>query len=305
MTTKALMPTKESETNLRRFAAGSLSGLCLLNMDQKCPKILTSLRRAFYSTGTLSICFAYPLELIRVRLAYVTRSPETKGNSIAPISGSNTRLPEYTAKLDSNIHFSESKFSRRTLRDAISDIYHESSHFKPTTPFLTELRSCFSASTNAGPLASPSRILRAHLFYHFPIFSFYRGFTVSIMGMIPYAGTSFLTWGYLRSILITDSNQRGSKPTPVMDLAIGAIAGSVSQTVSYPFEIIRRRMQVGGITNGDPRAWLTFGETVRKIYATRGLAGFYVGLSIGYAKVIPMTATSFAVWQWGKRLLGV
>ena len=174
-------------------------------------------------------------------------------------------------------------------------------------PFLTELRTSFSPSTtnDARSLVSPARTIRAHLFYYFPVFSFYRGFTVSLMGMIPYAGTSFLTWGYLRALLIPEAPHKGSRPTPVMDLAIGAVAGSVSQTVSYPFEIIRRRMQVGGITNGDPRSWLTFGETVRKIYAARGWGGFYIGLSIGYAKVIPLTATSFAVWQWGKRLLDI
>lgn len=131
------------------------------------------------------------------------------------------------------------------------------------------------------------------------------------MGMIPYAGTSFLTWGYLRSILIPppssgDSRSRQKKkPTPVLDLTIGALAGSAAQTVSYPFEVVRRRMQVGGLTNADPRAWLGFGETVRKVWSAQGWRGFYVGLGIGYVKVVPMTATSFAVWQWGKRLLGV
>ena len=32
--------------------------------------------------------------------------------------------------------------------------------------------------------------------------SFYRGFTVSLAGIIPYAGTAFLTWGYLRANLV-------------------------------------------------------------------------------------------------------
>ena len=137
------------------------------------------------------------------------------------------------------------------------------------------------------------------------------------MGMIPYAGTSFLAWGYLRSLLLPPLSPTNStdpllkhpenreKPTPLLDLTIGALAGSAAQTISYPFEIVRRRMQVGGFTNSDPRAWLGFGETVGKIWRAQGLRGFYVGLTIGYVKVVPMSATSFAVWQWGKRLLGV
>ncbi|KAH9042761.1 hypothetical protein EDB85DRAFT_1092583 [Lactarius pseudohatsudake] len=42
-------------------------------------------------------------------------------------------------------------------------------------------------------------------------------------------------WGYPRA-------------TPLADLNIGALAGTVARTVSYPFEVARWRMQVGGLT---------------------------------------------------------
>ena len=83
-----------------------------------------------------------------------------------------------------------------------------------------------------------------------PILKFYRGFTVTITGMIPYAGTSFLAWGYLRSVFVpyisSSSDNKRVKPTPVAGLSIG-----------------------------------------------------------GYLKVVPMTAVSFAVWQWARRMLGL
>ncbi|KAI5117374.1 hypothetical protein M0805_004364 [Coniferiporia weirii] len=240
----ALMPTREDETNFRRFLAGSIS-------------------------GTMSVCFTYPLELTRVRLAYMTRSFEIVSEGMVP--------------------------RRPALRTAISDIYRESARFKPATTLLSELSN------------SPAKALRAHLFYRFPVLSFYRGFTVTLMGMVPYAGTSFLTWGYLRAVLLPPPPPGKSKPvpTPFADLAIGALSGSIAQTISYPFEVVRRRVQVGGLTNPDPRAWLTFGETARSVWQTAGWRGFYVGLGIGFAKVVPMTATSFAIWQWGKRILDV
>jgi solute carrier family 25 (mitochondrial carrier protein), member 16 len=103
------------------------------------------------------------------------------------------------------------------------------------------------------------------------------------------------------------------------DLALGAASGAIAQTASYPFEVVRRRMQVGGLTN--PGRWMRWGETVRQVWRdaitrappgavglTRTLAGaqgFYVGLSIGYLKVVPMTAVSYMVWEAGKRALGV
>ena len=184
--------------------------------------------------------FTYPLEVVRVRMAFQTRRLEA-----AP--------------------------GRPSFLSAARHIYHE---------------------------GSPSGILE-----RIPILKFYRGFTVTMVGMVPYAGVSFLSWGFLRARYLPPS-QAGHQPaTPIADLAIGAVSGAVGQTASYPFEVIRRRMQVGGLTQ--PGRWLRWNETLRSIWQTSGWRGFYVGLSIGYLKVVPMTAVSFAVWQGGKRLLYV
>lgn len=191
-----------------------------------------------------SVFFTYPLELIRVRMAYHTRST----------NGGHTAKPSFLS--------------------AAREVYRE----RPKTRSLT-------SST---------------LFDRFPLLKFYRGFTVTLTGMIPYAGTSFLTWGYLRARFLRSGPR---KPNPAADLAFGAVAGALSQTVSYPFEVIRRRMQVGGFTH--PDRWMRWGETVSTIWQAGGWRGFYVGLSIGYLKIVPMTAVSYMVWQWGKRILEV
>lgn len=200
-----------------------------------------------------SVFVTYPLDVIRVRMAYNTSANQ-----------------------------------RPSFLHAISKIYGESAASSAST----------SATASSSPHTPPSS-----LFTRFPIFKFYRGFTVTIAGMVPYAGTSFLVWGLLRSRLVPHSD--GSKRTgrPVLDLSIGALSGMISQTASYPFEVIRRRMQVGGLTH--PDRWLGWQETVRTVWKTRGFRGFYVGLGVGYLKIIPMTAVSFAVWQWMKEVLEV
>ncbi|TFK44459.1 mitochondrial carrier domain-containing protein [Crucibulum laeve] len=223
-----LMPTREQETNGRRFLAGAIS-------------------------GTMSVFVTYPLDVIRVRMAFQTRAP-----------GSTQIRPSFLS--------------------AAHQIYAEKA---------------INAASSV-PETSPTQ----GSFDRLPVLKFYRGFTVTIIGMIPYAGVSFLSWGFLRSRLLPLPSESGRPPpTPVADLAIGALSGALAQTASYPFEVIRRRMQVGGITR--PDRWLRWGETVSAIWHAGGWRGFYVGLGIGYLKIVPMTAVSFTVWQGGKRLLDV
>jgi len=226
-----LMPTRNDETNVKRFCAGALSGM-------------------------ISVFFTYPLELIRVRMAFQTQS------QVAPAAPS---ISSYTS-----------------FTHVVQKLYREG--HSPSS-FITSSMS--------------SRALIDRL----PILKFYRGFTVTIIGMVPYAGVSFLSWGFLRAQLLPAPGHGRPKATPLADLCIGAVSGAVGQIMSYPFEVVRRRMQVGGITQ--PGRWLRWGETAREVWRTGGWRGFYVGLGIGLIKMVPMTAVSFAVWQSMKRVLDV
>ncbi|KAF8126983.1 mitochondrial carrier domain-containing protein [Boletus edulis] len=221
-----LIPTRDHETNFRRFTAGALAGMA-------------------------SVTLTYPLELIRVRMAFDSRMT--------------------------------TKTFRPSFIRAISHIYHEAAIF-PTLP--------------STPSSTPKQI-----FERFPTLKFYRGFTVTMVGMIPYAGTGFLVWDFCRAYFYPVVDGKAQRPGLAADLAIGAVSGAISQTVSYPFEVVRRRMQVGGLTR--PDRWLGWGETMKAVYASGGWRGFFVGLSIGYLKVIPMTGISFAAWQVFKRMLGL
>lgn len=211
----------------------------------------------FLTQGTTSVLFTYPLELIRVRLAYQTRAPLTTSSTL----------------------------HHHSLSQVIALIYHEGSSTRNA-----------SSVPHPTPVPSPKQ---SRIFYSFPLLKFYRGFSVTIIGMIPYSGTSFLAWDFLRAKMYgTDT-----KPSRMGNLLVGAISGVLGQTVSYPFEVVRRRMQVGGLTQ--PDRWIGWRETVKTVWRQGGWQGFFVGLSIGYLKIVPMTAVSFAVWEEMKGLLKI
>ncbi|KAI9595309.1 mitochondrial carrier domain-containing protein [Syncephalis fuscata] len=137
------------------------------------------------------------------------------------------------------------------------------------------------------------------------ISAFYRGFFMTVTGMIPYAGVSFCTHSALldlcrtrfasfttQSPLIspsTDTTVEKSKQERVplrvwAELLCGGLAGATAQTVSYPLSAL---------------------SVARGIWTARGFRGFFVGLSIGYIKVTPMVAVSFTVYDHMKWLLNI
>ena len=244
-----VIPTKAQETSWRRLVSGSLAGMT-------------------------SVFFTYPLELIRVRLAF-----ETKAHS------------------------------RSSLASICRQIYNERPKPPRHPPSAAGSTATAVASTAA---ASVGRITPSH-----GLANFYRGFAPTLWGMLPYAGVSFLTHDtcgdWLRrpalapyTTLPTPASYPPDKPPPLRswaELVSGGLAGLVSQTVSYPLEVIRRRMQVGGAVGDGHR--LGMAETTQRVWAERGWRGFFVGLGIGYFKVVPMVATSFFVYERSKAYLGI
>jgi solute carrier family 25 (mitochondrial carrier protein), member 16 len=255
-----------SATLLRIFPYGGIKFLAYEQIRSKIissPAHETPVRRLLSGSlaGVTSVFFTYPLEVIRVRLAFETK-----------------------------------RDSRSSLSAICRRIYNEA---PPLPKTLSNSQVVAAVAPKAG------------------LANFYRGFSATIMGMLPYAGMSFLTHDtagdVLRYPLLAPyttlpkpANSPPNKPPPLRswaELFAGGIAGLISQTSSYPLEVIRRRMQVGGAVGDGHR--LHVGETARLIFRERGLAGFWIGLSIGYVKVVPMVAVSFYVYERGKTWLGI
>ncbi|PRT56697.1 Mitochondrial carrier protein LEU5 [Wickerhamiella sorbophila] len=211
------IPSKDYETHFRRFLSGSISGVA-------------------------SVFCTYPLDVVRVQLAY--RSHDK---------------------------------SRHRLLKAIKGIGYQASE-------------------------------------KFRISNYYSGFIPTVIGMVPYAGVSFLAHDTCHDILRSKLLRRfavDSEKKPRMDgkaplqnwaeLVAGGTSGMLAQTASYPLEIVRRRMQVAGINN----ARKSIAQTAATVFKESGVRGFFIGLSIGYIKVIPMFACSFFVYEKAKYLLRI
>jgi solute carrier family 25 (mitochondrial carrier protein), member 16 len=261
----AVIPSRDKETPLRRLISGSLAGIT-------------------------SVFFTYPLEVIRVRLAFETR-----------------------------------REGRSSVRTICRQIFYEEASSRP----LAATTKNGASTTHSSPLIASAQSVSYSIESVAPrsgLANFYRGFTPTLVGMLPYAGISFLTHDTMGDLLRSERlapyttipepdlpplaplqkqgrQIRRTQLTAGAELLAGAIAGLVSQTSAYPFEVIRRRMQVGGAIGDGHR--LNMAETTRKIWLEKGFRGFWVGLTIGYLKVVPMVAVSFYVYERAKWWLGI
>ncbi|XP_034948677.1 mitochondrial coenzyme A transporter SLC25A42 [Chelonus insularis] len=111
--------------------------------------------------------------------------------------------------------------------------------------------------------------------------AFYRGFTASILGVIPYAGCSFYTYDTLKKFIKEERVQSHPGIATVASLSCGAIAGAVGQTASYPLDIVRRRMQTSAIKGAHYHTTIS---TTLKIYQEEGIMAFYKGLTMNWVK---------------------
>ena len=85
----------------------------------------------------------------------------------------------------------------------------------------------------------------------------YRGITPTVLGILPYSGAAF-TINEQAKLKISRVMQR--EPTTIERLQCGALSGLFAQTLTYPLEVTRRRMQTIGIvpTSGSESAAVNF-----------------------------------------------
>lgn len=144
----------------------------------------------------------------------------------------------------------------------------------------------------------------------------YRGFIPTLLGIVPYAGVSFYTYDTLKSTWLAykikqyklhynDSRQHTTPELGIIERFLcGATAGLSAQTASYPLDVVRRRMQLKGLT-ADSISYKSTLQGLRSILRTDGIRGMYIGLSINYIKAGPTHAVSFLTYEIMKQKLGI
>ena len=120
----------------------------------------------------------------------------------------------------------------------------------------------------------------------------YYGLGMSLMGYMPYTALSFGFYNLYKDILIGDSEtSKGYEK-----LLCGGLSGVSSVSITYPTDLIRRRLQLQGFDSSVPKydgIW----DCIKKIGKTDGIGGYYRGIIPCYIKIFPAVAIQFYVME--------
>jgi solute carrier family 25 phosphate transporter 23/24/25/41 len=121
----------------------------------------------------------------------------------------------------------------------------------------------------------------------FGVLGLYKGWGLSMLGIAPFIGIKMTSFDFLMAHFSPDKSNPYIR---AYNLVLGATAGSIAVTLTYPSDLTRRLMQLNG-TNG--HNYNGIADVCQQLYRKEGIAGFYKGLWATYLKVAPMTAILF------------
>jgi len=116
----------------------------------------------------------------------------------------------------------------------------------------------------------------------------FRGLGPTLLGIVPYSGVTWLGYSTLRE----RGGEWGCGDGPLARLGAGALAGLLGQSATYPLDVARRRMQVGGAAGAGGAA-----AVLRRAVAEEGVGVLLRGLTLNWLKGPAATAVSFCVFE--------
>ena len=117
----------------------------------------------------------------------------------------------------------------------------------------------------------------------------YQGLKMSLIGFGPYNALNFSLYFYF-----TESLQNTNTHPFFQKFLAGGLSGVGAVSITYPTDLIRRRLQLQGFDSNVPR-YKGILDCVSKITRTEGVKGLYRGLLATYIKLFPTTAIQFLV----------
>lgn len=135
----------------------------------------------------------------------------------------------------------------------------------------------------------------------------FKGLLPTIMRDAPFSSiywTSYETFKRLNGI---------TQPEIIESFVGGAISGCIAAFITCPFDVIKTHQQIefgekflySGNGNGNKKTMTGTLQTMRNIFRTGGISGFYAGLTPRLFKVVMACAVMISTYEFGKQFFYV
>lgn len=131
------------------------------------------------------------------------------------------------------------------------------------------------------------------------IVGLYRGIIPTVAGVAPYVGLNFMVYESVRQYFTSPGEKN---PVWYRKLAAGAISGAVAQSITYPFDVLRRRFQINTMS-GMGYQYKSIGDAIKTIIRREGFSGLYKGIVPNLLKVAPSMASSWLSFEMTRDFL--
>ncbi|XP_063098557.1 mitochondrial thiamine pyrophosphate carrier isoform X3 [Cavia porcellus] len=127
---------------------------------------------------------------------------------------------------------------------------------------------------------------------------FYKGLAPTLIAIFPYAGLQFSCYKSLKRAYDWAIPADGKQTGNLKNLLCGSGAGIISKTLTYPLDLIKKRLQVGGFEHaragfGQVRSYRGLLDCTKQVLQEEGIQGFFKGLSPSLLKAALSTGFVF------------
>lgn len=149
------------------------------------------------------------------------------------------------------------------------------------------------AETNQGIINYSRNVLKSE-----GIRGFYKGIPISMVTGSTHIGLQLSFYETYKSRIknVNGLDNVGTK------LLSGSLAGVCAQSITYPGDVLKKRMHTNGIL-GEKKHYINTYDCIKQIYNKEGMRGFYKGIRVSTLKTIPSAAIQFTVYDKLKKWL--
>lgn len=129
----------------------------------------------------------------------------------------------------------------------------------------------------------------------------YRGEAVTILREAQAYGVWFLTFEYLMNADVRRNEIRRDEVSTPKVAFYGGLAGEALWFGSYPFDVVKSKMQSDGF--GEGMKFKSMRDCFAQTWRAEGIGGFWKGIGPTLLRAMPVSAGTFAVFEMTMRLI--